>query len=143
MTLSCCLYNQIYCFYVLFDVRCLKISTCAQFSIFSQEYSILLASWPTKGRRVLFFTSPCVFRSIHTYPYTFFLSVPGALVAAEGPEERSSPRSAGQKCELDQTRQIRTLSSLSKFFSPFLLFCFAEGITFCVHHKWAGVPVMV
>lgn len=124
-------------------MRCLKIRTCAQFSIFSLEESILLPSWPTKGRRVLFFTSHCVFRSIHTYPYTFFPSVTGVLIASEGPEKRISPRSVGQKCELDQTSQIRTLSSLSKFFSPFLLFCFAEGITFCVHHKWAGVPVML
>lgn len=118
-------------------MRCLKLKLVPISVLFpkSRAFCSLAGLW--KGK-MFFFSPPTVFRSIHTYP-VLSSQVLWVLLSAKRPEEESSLRSICQKCELDQTNQIKTLNSLSKFFSPFLLFCSAEGVTFCVHHKWAGV----
>lgn len=67
-------------------------------------------------------TSICAFKSIPTYPCTFFPSVTRVLLAAERSEERISLSSFSQKRELDETNQTSTLRSLSK--SSLLCFCF-------------------
>lgn len=124
-------------------MRCLNIKMCAQFCVVGffllKSRAFCSLAGLQKGKKFVFPHPP-----VYLGPF-ICIHIPSsqvwrALVAAEGPEESSSLRSICQKCELDRTNQISTLSSLSKFFSPSLLF--VPGIAFPVPHQWAGVPVM-